>query len=79
MFIESLNNVDILPLSESLVRAWGEYETIKPTLFKFVPLIFRTYDFSEWTHGSVFQGNPKYPKRLNRDFWNFRDHLNGNG
>jgi len=38
-----------MPLSESLERGWGEYETIKPKLFKLVPLIFRTYDFSEWT------------------------------
>ena len=39
-----------MPLSESLERGWSEYETIKPKLFKLVPLIFRTYDFSEWTH-----------------------------
>lgn len=38
-----------MPLSESLEREWGEYKTVKPKLFKLVPRIFRTYDFSEWT------------------------------
>jgi len=50
MFITSLNNLDFMPLSDSLERGWGEFETNKPKLFKLVPLIFRTYDFSEWTH-----------------------------
>jgi len=50
MFITSLNNLDFMPLSDSLERGWGESETNKPKLFKLVSLIFRTYDFSEWTH-----------------------------
>ncbi len=39
-----------MPLSDSLERGWGEFETNKSTLCKLVLLIFRTVDFSEWTH-----------------------------
>ncbi len=42
--------VDLTPLSDSLERGWGEFETNKPELFNLVRLIFRMVDFSELTH-----------------------------